>query len=609
MSVLLHLICVPYRSTELFIFKYGGGQRGLYLDFDFTTKNKLEDKFKVASCEFKIKEAKFGLPGASSKWKLADKKKLNNLNPCTKYDVNLVIHNVATKKDFAYQNIVFTRLDLKAAKLELKVDKIESDSATLSWNIADATCITSYNLSIINSRNESVFENSSEKGGSVIATKLSACDVYTASAVAVSAWNKEVRSKSKTFVLKSQNDVENLKLTVDSVTSSSVALSWGSEICSLEFKLNLRNGGNKIVYTTNTFNNSTVINDLTSCTEYSVELIALDHAKLSLKAVNKTFVTHSTPIDKVDIAVIGSTVSITWKSPPKLDCIVNYNISYTIEDCNFVIDQNTSCGKSKIVDKSKGFASFSSLPLAERFLLDFYVNEVTSESGVASRAKTWKFNTVDYEKFFAQNINEFRVGTTELRLGWSVDNYFLKILKHFEVFFDGQVLKSERPAITLNVAACNKNYDVVIRCVSIDGLFGPNITYQTNLHDDDLQLSSLQNNIEYMQANESIIISWLPLKEEESCIAYYEIDFNEQSFKTEELQTEINEFAPCMTYEIDITPVSHQGRRGITAKYEFTTSELGENFRTSIEIFVNFVYFQRRSNPQNWCFLKLATKN
>lgn len=530
-----------------------------------------KDIFRLGNCEFLLKETKTLVHGAKSYKKQGGKRKLNSLNPCTKYGVILTIQNVATKKDFTYQNIVFTKVDFSAAKLELQVDKVENDSAYLSWSPLTASCITSHKINVTNSKNVSVYEGDVDAGYAVV-NDLMICEVYSAQVIAYSASNERVLSPPKTFILNSQERIESLELQVDDVFSDSVALSWISDSsCPQEYQINLRNNDDRIVHAASVFNNSIVISNLTSCSNYSVELIALDDKKAALKAVIKTFTTHSFLVDNVKVKVAESKARISWTPPAKLDCIANFNISYTIEDCNFQFDENISCSRTEIVDKSSNAHTLHSLPLAERFLLTIYANESTSSDVRQSINMT--FNTIDYDKFYVQNINEFRLEKTKLQLSWSLENFFLKILDHYEIFFEGNLMTTEKPFIALDVAACSENYSIAIRCISKDGTKGPDVSYLTNLNDDDIPLSSLYNSIKYQQLNETVLVTWAPREEEESCIAFYEIDFNDQNFKTEDTKTEINDFAPCITYEIDITPISHHAKRGVTSTFEFTTQE------------------------------------
>lgn len=530
----------------------------------------------MENCDFLLKETKTKEVNGKNYQKQAGKKNLGNLKPCTKYDVTLTVQNIATKKDLQYQNVVYTKADINAAKLAIKLDKVEGESVNLTWSLAgsDTSCITSYKLEMSNGKEKSIVI---VKDNNAVLKSLSSCEVYTASVTAETAHKEQITSPEMTFTLdpnSKDSKVEKLQLNIDEVSKDSAALSWTSDSdnCLQRYQLKLRDNDNKIVYDKNVFTNSTVISDLTSCHNYSVELIALNSENLSLKAVIKSFITLSAPIDNITISVHKSQATISWIPPAKLDCISSYNVSYAILDCDHT-DPDTNCSASKIIDKTKASAKFSSLPLAERFSLIFYANEVTSSGEDARHAKTLPFDTIDYDKFVVRNINEFRSKRTELQVRWGVDLFMKKFVQHFEVFFGEEVLTTNNSFITLSVAACKQNYTIAIRCVSTDGFKGANVTYLTSLNDDDVPLSSLENRIQYEQRKESVIISWAPIKEEDSCIAYYEIAFNDQIFKTNETNTEINDFAPCITYEIDITPISHHGKAGDRSTFEFTSQE------------------------------------
>lgn len=546
------------------------------LDFGFVGNS---NKFKIDKCEFLLKDTKLSKSGAKNYLKPADKKKLNGLTACTKYDVNLVIQNIASKKEFGYQNSVVTKIDKKAAKIELKVDKKENDSVRLLWNALDATCISNYSVVVRNHENITVFEETQKSGGFVIATNLTACEIYSAQVVAKTLRDEEVKSPEKEFSLQSNTQIDNLILNVDELNGETANLSWSTEpeACLIEYKLNIRSG-DKIVHEVHAFTSAVVINNLTSCSNYSAELIALDADKRVLKSVTRSFVTHSGAVDEVKVALEPGTtkVKVAWTPPKRLECVANYVIKHRIEDCKFTTEDETNCNETKNLDKSSKWFVLNSLPLAERFLLEFYVNET---SGDVKLAKTVQFTTIDREKFLVNSINEFRREKTKLQLRWNLDGYFHRILKHFEVTFDGKVYETRDQLIEMDIAACGKNYTVQIRCFLNDNVtIGPVVTYQTNLNDDDIPLSSLRNAIEHQQANNSVIISWSPVQEEKMCIAYYEVDFNEQSFKTNKTQTEINNFTSCIDYKLDITPISQHGRRGATATYEFTAKEFCKFF-------------------------------
>lgn len=580
-SLDLQLICLLLSlfSLELFEFKYSGGQKGLSLNFGFVG-NSLE--FKIDDCKFLLKDTKNSIFGKKSYGTQKNKKSLGGLKACTKYDVKFVIQNVATKKEFNYQNVVATKVDFDSSKLELKVDKSEHESVQLLWNTFDTTsCVESYQVTVINRQNDSIFEDADAKMGSLTVRNLSVCELYSAQVIATTLnFNEKIKSAATTFSVKSKKVVESLKLNIDEIHGESAALSWTvvPEACFMEFKLNIRDVNNKIVYETNSITNSTVISNLTSCSNYSAELIALDDDKRALKAVTKTFVTHSSKIGDIRVVITApGSAKVIWSSPKRLDCIVNFKMIRKITECRFTINDDIPCVEEISINKASKWHLSEALPLAERFLVEFYVNEL---SGDSIFMKNLTFNTMDRDKFLVNHINEFRRERTKLQLRWSMESFFMKNLKHFEIKFEGRIIETRDQLVDLEVEACAKNYTIEISCISKDNERGPAVIYRTNMNDDDIPLSSLQDNIHYEQVNELVIISWQPQKKEESCIAYYEIGFSDQTFKEEKTRTEINDFAPCILYEFDITPISHHDKRGITTTFEFTTKEVGEFSKT-----------------------------
>lgn len=113
---------------------------------------------------------------------------------------------------------------------------------------------------------------------------------------------------------------------------------------------------------------------------------------------------------------------------------------------------------------------------------------------------------------------------------------------------------------------------------------GEAVTYQTNLQDDQIPLSSLLNRIKHEQTSlNKAIISWTPNDNEKPCIQSYEIIADDgRQFETSETRTEI-EIVPCITYEITITPISLNGVAGTSSIYEFSAKEVGmcQNFYSS----------------------------
>lgn len=542
-------------------------------------------KFKVEGCQFTLKHTKILNNNGKGAKLMTNPSKLGGLVACTKYNIEMLVENVATKKSFTYSKSVYTKFNTNIGKVELKVDKAENDSASLSWNIlhSDASCILKYEVVVSNRDNQQVFEALNIKSTSIVVPNLSSCEVYSAKVTAITAREERIQSSGDAFRIKSSReevvDMSKLDLNIDNINDDSVSLSWSSDStkCLQEYQLKMRKSDDKIVYENKFYNNSVIISDLTSCNNYSVELVALRDDRSAMNAVIKSFYMHALPVTNVTIAVKKSSAQIRWIPPANLDCVTNFTISYDIEDCQNEVGENASCFMSQTIDKSKTTAKLSSLPLSKRFSLKIHANEVTFAID-ASRAKTWQFNTIDYERFFVKNINANRLNRTQLQLIWGFEIFLLQQLKHFEIFIDGRVFTTNKQTAIVDVAACSskKNMTIAVRCVSIDGFEGANVTHHITLNDDAFPLSPIKDNFTFEQKNEILIISWSPEKSEESCIAYYDVDFFETQTEVKEPRFETTDFDPCVPYVLRVTPVSYDRNPGDPSDFEFTTKEFGE---------------------------------
>lgn len=202
------------------------------------------------------------------------------------------------------------------------------------------------------------------------------------------------------------------------------------------------------------------------------------------------------------------------------------------------------------------------------------VNWDTSNDSVV---KTSEFEHINFEKFIVDNIAEFRLSPTELQLRWSFNS--IEIFKEFQIFYDKKLFSSNQTLINLEIDACRKNYTIVIRCASNGGNFGPNVSYHTNLDDDSVPLSAISDTaFSLTQTSAELAISWVPNRKEAPCIDHYDVLLNEQNFKSEEPKTVLSDFLPCITYRIQVTPITERGTRGESTNYEFTTQLGGNNF-------------------------------
>lgn len=189
-----------------------------------------------------------------------------------------------------------------------------------------------------------------------------------------------------------------------------------------------------------------------------------------------------------------------------------------------------------------------------------------------------EFEHIDFDKFIVKNIAEFRLTPTRLQLSWSFK--FMEILKEFQIFFNGQTFTSNETLINFEIDACKRNYSISIRCASNGGNFGPNVSYQTNLDDDSVPLSAISDTaFSVTQTSEELLIKWIPNAKEAPCIEHYDVILNDQNFKVTEPKTILNDFLPCITYRIQVVPVTEKGTRGGSTSYEFTTKVIGKILR------------------------------
>lgn len=189
--------------------------------------------------------------------------------------------------------------------------------------------------------------------------------------------------------------------------------------------------------------------------------------------------------------------------------------------------------------------------------------------------KESEFEHIDLEKFIVTDIVEFRLSPTELQLRWAFN--LMEVLKEFQIFHDGKVFYSNKSIINFEIDACRKNYTIMIRCASFGGNFGPNVSYHTNLNDDSVPLSAIsQTAFSVVQSNDELMISWIPNVKEAPCIKSYDVLINDENLNTEEPKAMLNDFLPCITYSVQVTPITEKGTRGESAIYEFTTNVVGE---------------------------------
>lgn len=394
-----------------------------------------------------------------------------------KYEITLKIHNPSTKKDFEYKNFVYTKIEPSLAKLKLKLSQTNESSATLKWDFenTESSCFVKYNVELTNRNNETIDIDINSEEKTAMANNLSPCEVYSAVITATSARNEQVESAAITFTLsnESKEGPKSVEIHVEEFFADSVNLFWTSDSasCLQEHQMLVYDNKMNLISKQNVFERSTIITNLSQCTNYSVELIDQDKNVLAKKSLTTPL---QFPLDEVKVVVDNLKAEISWPKIANRDCLLNFNVTYKSESCSGEESCNST---STIVDRENNLLRISSLPPSEQFHLTFHVNEVTSrnndeENVVESRATRLIFNTLDRDIFRVNKINEFRNSIGELQISWAFDQYLVKFLNHFLVTFDGIEYVTNKTSISLSVAACKKNYSVIIQCVGKDGSVG-----------------------------------------------------------------------------------------------------------------------------------------
>lgn len=565
----------------MFKFKFGGGSLGLYFDFEFTSKNSKE-KFKVENCEFKIKETKLSEFPFKSVKKLKEPK-LGGLKPCVRYDVTLLIENLASKKNFNYKNKVYTKID--KPKLKLTVTNKSSNSANFEWKLekSEQSCILSYDIKLMNSRNESfeVIINETAKTG--FAKNLQSCDVYTAKITALTARDEKISSDTLTLPLSSsidnqENSIKSLKVFIENIKNNSAQIRWTSDStnCLQNYQFELFDSSSKLLRNQKTFKNSLMIDNLSQCKYYSIVLKAIAQDEKTLISVNDSFITHlHFPLNDVEVVADKSKAEVKWPKLNDRECINNFTITY--KKLFPKDDSNTS--KINIIDKNASKFKIPQVLPNEEYEMTFQINEASSyknHTNSQEKLKNLYFNTLDRDKFRVKNIKEFRNSISELQISWSLDMPLKHFLDHYRVFFNEIEYVTNKTFINLSIAACRMNYTLKIQCVNKRGFTGETVFYHTNLKDEDFELSSFEDNIGIEQTESEIIISWTPKKDETPCISHYEITFKDQLFNTTITKHTFRDFLPCMTYEFVIIPYSLKGLPGARSVFEYTPKDIGK---------------------------------
>lgn len=358
------------------------------------------------------------------------------------------------------------------AKLKLMLSQTNESSATLKWDFenTEKSCFAQYNVELTNRNNDTIDVDINVEGNIATAQNLSPCEVYSAVIRTTSVRNEQVKSDAITFTLSNGNskeDTKTVEILVEELATDSVKLSWTSDStsCLQEHQIHVFDNKKNLLSKQDVFAHSAIITNLSQCSNYSVELIDRDKNVLAMKSF--TTPVHF-PLDDVKVTVDNLKAEISWPKIANRDCLLSFNVSYKSVSCGGEESCNAS---STIVDREKNLLRISSLPPSEQFQLIFHVNKVTSRSDQVESTRLI-FNTLDRDIFHVNNINEFRNLIGELQVSWAFDQYLMKFLNHFLVTFDDIEYVTNKTSISLSVAACKKNYSVIIQCVGQDGFVG-----------------------------------------------------------------------------------------------------------------------------------------
>jgi hypothetical protein len=507
------------------------------------------------------------------------KDKLSGLTACTKFKVKFMVKNVATNKNWEYENFVSTKPDSKLTKIELNVGEVFEDYADFKWTSTATDCLETYQAILKDSNNKEIHKISIEPTVKTFTFHdLEPRKSYTVVIVGQHEKGTKISSNEQKIKMKSsENYIDKLQviLNVQSVTTNAAQLMWEltDEIDSpVTYNLEIFDQtGTKKIISEILRNNSVTLKHLNPCTEYNAKITIVEYSKSS----EKTFVTSTAQPGNVTQVYYQANQThsiISWK-PPKDNptCVSNYTIKF-----GYSKDDNETVQHTVLKDQLSKV--FDRLKYSTKIYIHVYANFDTYRN--ATRASNIKvFENFNIDDFVVKTIQEFRLSAAEMQLSWGFDTSFIDgdVLDYFEVFFDGNAIRTKKRLVNLNIIACKTNYTIAIRCASKAGSVGPNVTYHTNLNDKEVQLSVINaSDINVHQNNESLLIEWMPNVYEASCIDYYEIKFAEEVFKTSMPKMEINKFDSCMLYQVLITPISiESGTKGETTHYEFETSVLG----------------------------------
>lgn len=298
--------------------------------------------------------------------RMSQNTKMNNLQPCTKYRVELRVKNLANKKDFMYESFVMTKPESNMA-LELITENVTDTAVTFSTRSKSAdACFVRYELSVRNSLQEIIYENSTADKNMIV-TDLLPSNEYTANLTAFDDKDSKVSTNILSFKTLSNencNEVDtNLMIDVKNIKSDSALLKWSSDSPEIIYHIAVLDQSGKSIFAGKFSNHSATINNLEACRDYTARL----STPCATKIATKGFQTLKGTPGGVEEIILNSNHThsmISWTtSEINVGCVVNYTVETP--------KKNVSLGIEMLGAKCLCFGKFLILKYFQDFSIIF----------------------------------------------------------------------------------------------------------------------------------------------------------------------------------------------------------------------------------------------
>lgn len=274
-------------------------------------------------------DGKYFIGGRTSFFRM-QKNKLNNLQPCSKYRIELKFKNLASKKDLIYEDFVTTKPDGKMA-LELVTENVTDTSVTFSTKTVSAdACFVQFHLSVKNDLKEIIFDNSTLNEKIINLSNLLPSKTYEAQLKAFDDKGSKIVSNPINFKTKSNENCNEIdpktSINIKNIKSDSVTLKWTSDSPENIYHIEILDQIGNSVFTGKFSNNSATINNLNACRDYTARL----SIPCATKVVTEKFQTlKSRPGEVRDIHFDSNHTHsmISWSAPENnFECVTNYTV-------------------------------------------------------------------------------------------------------------------------------------------------------------------------------------------------------------------------------------------------------------------------------------------